>query len=349
MKPERQSLRIGTAVVLCAVLLRLLTGNMFGTIVRALGSQEVASALFYLETGRVIRPVEPDAPEQTVPPTEPETQPTSEPTAEPAATSAVTPIWEPYGEAAVPVFAASDASDIQMGGNCSRSVDLPALVQQTLSWDLADSEPAVLIVHTHATESYVNNEGYQETSPYRTLDEKYNMVSVGDRIAEVLESGGVKTLHDRTLHDYPNYSGSYNHSRKSIEQYLKEYPSIRMVLDIHRDSVENSAGEEIGYRLQVGEKKAAKLMLVVGTDTNLSHPNWRENMALAAKLYAQLEKNNPGICRPINLRKERFNQDMTGGSLLVEVGASGNTHDEALLAGELLAKSILALARGANY
>ena len=88
-------------------------------------------------------------------------------------------------------------------------------------------------------------------------------------------------------------------------------------------------------------------MLVVGSDAGgLSHPHWQENMALAVKLHAQLEKNCPGICRPISFRSQCFNQDLSPGALLVEVGAAGNTRAEALLATEQLAQGILALAHG---
>ena len=142
---------------------------------------------------------------------------------------------------------------------------------------------------------------------------------------------------------------SYNHCRQSIAAYLEQYPSIRMVLDIHRDAVEDSDGNEMAFRVQAGEQTAAQIMLVVGTDGNgLSHPGWEGNLAVALKLYAGLERLCPGINRPISLRRERFNQDMTSGSLLVEMGAAGNTRQEALLAGEYLAKSILAVAHGAN-
>ena len=88
-------------------------------------------------------------------------------------------------------------------------------------------------------------------------------------------------------------------------------------------------------------------MMVVGTDDSGNyHPNWQENLSLALKLTAQLEQTNPGICRPIDLRAERFNMDLTAGSLLVEVGAAGNTHQEALIAANALAQSVLEIAKG---
>ena len=69
-------------------------------------------------------------------------------------------------------------------------------------------------------------------------------------------------------------------------------------------------------------------------------------MALAAKLHAQLEKRFPGICRPISFRTERFNQDLSAGALLIEVGAAGDTLEEALVAVGALAEGIADLALG---
>ena len=119
------------------------------------------------------------------------------------------------------------------------------------------------------------------------------------------------------------------------------------MLDIHRDSVTDKNGKQVRLTADINGKKSAQLMLVVGTDANgLKHPDWPDNMALAVKLHAQLEKSVPGICRPISFRKQRFNQDLSPGALIVEVGAAGNSRQEALLAAEQLARAILALAKG---
>ena len=342
MKPERDCLRIGVTVIFCALLLRLFLGDALGMAVQAFGRQDVAEALLYLETGRVVHmpetvPPETEAPETIPPETVEETKPTepSEPT-------------EPVLSDALPVFSAGEGSSMKVDGNSDLSVDLSALVQQPRAWDLTDGQPAVLIVHTHGSESYVNQEGYTESAAYRTLNCDYNMVSIGDRLAEVLEQGGVTVLHDRTLHDYPSYNDAYGNCRNSIRSYLEKYPSIRMVLDVHRDAAEDGNGKQVAFSMQVGEKQAARIMLVVGTNAYSNHPGWKTNLALAAQLYAQLERQTPGICRSINLRRERFNQDMTDGSLLIEIGASGNTRQEALYAAELLGSSILAIAKGTN-
>ena len=329
MDMERKSLRIGTAVVGCALLLRLLSGSLIGNTAQLLSQPPFASWILFFETGRLVRPA------PVADPTDP--------------TQAVPGPNEPAPEDALPVFSASDASLITLHNYSGYAVDIPALLQQPLAWELAGDEPTVLILHTHATESYTNTENYPESSGYRTLDTQYNMVSVGERLAQLLEEAHIPVVHDRSLHDDPSYSGAYTQSREAIQAYLKQYPTIRLVLDLHRDSVEDSSGQQVRYTLSTDQGTAAKLMLVMGTDAGgLTHPNWSENLALAVKLQAQLEKNNPGLCRPLSFRSSRFNQDLSSGALLVEMGSAGNTRQEALRSAELLAAAIIALAHGST-
>lgn len=333
MGSENKYLRAGVLVICGALLLRLVSS---GAVASFVTKPEVITTLLLLETGRYVPAVEERIPEtdpvQTAP-TEPTTAPT-EPIAVPKPVTAAS-------------FSPSDAKLVTVNNVCGYDVDLQAMLEKPLSWDLTEGGPAVLIVHTHGTESYEKTEDYEESSAYRTRDNAYNMISIGDRIAQVLEAGGVEVLHDRTAHDYPSYNGAYASSRKSVKAYLEQYPSIRMVLDIHRDSVTRSDGTQASYALSVDGKQTAKLMMVVGTDANgNAHPNWQENMALAVKLHAQLEKMAPGSCRTISFRKQRFNQDLSVGAMLIEVGAAGNTHEEALAGAELAAQGILALAKG---
>lgn len=337
MDHQQWSLRVGAAVIVCALILRLTSTGVFQPIVDFLSQPQISSFLIYLETGRVVR------------------FSTSGDDFEIFALESAEPAFAPT-EAAVqaqmstPVFTKADAADIEMRYNCSLRPDLEELMVKPLTWDLTGSEPTVLILHTHATESYTKSEGesYTESSAYRTLNEAYNMISIGDRVAELLEAGGITVIHDRELHDYPSYNGSYNDARKSMEDYLEEYPTIQLVLDIHRDASSDSSGNQMKTTATVNGKSSAQLMLVMGTNASgLNHPNWQENLALALKLQVQLERTAPGICRYINLRSQRFNQDESTGALLVEVGAAGNTHDEALTAAEVLAQGILALKNGA--
>ena len=151
-------------------------------------------------------------------------------------------------------------------------------------------------------------------------------------------------IHDRALHDYPSYNGSYSDARKSIRKYLAEYPTIRLVLDLHRDAADTPSGQ-LRTLASTGAGDCAQLMLVMGSSASgLKHPDWEQNLSLALKLQAVLERNDPGITRSTVLRAQRFNQDLSPGCLLVEVGAAGNTHAEALRAADALAEGILALA-----
>lgn len=341
---ERKSIRVGAVVICCAVVLRLLSGGALNAMVQALTSPEAVSVMLFLETGRVIRPA---ALEETAAPTEATEPPqTTAPTLPPSTEAPTEPDTPPRALAA---FSAADASLVEVNNVCGYDADVAASLTSDLSWDLTDGAPTVLIIHSHGSESYENTEGYEASSDYRTKDTAHNVVSIGDRLVQVLEAGGIRAVHDRQLHDSPSYSDSYNNARQSIRSYLEKYPTIRLVLDIHRDAVENGDGEQLKFTADAGGQTVAQLMLVVGTDASgLSHPHWPENMSLAVKLHAQLEKNTPGICRPISFRSQRFNQDLSSGALIVEVGSAGNTRQEALLAAELLGQAIIDLSKGST-
>jgi stage II sporulation protein P len=240
----------------------------------------------------------------------------------------------------------TDAEFVDVNNYSGKTADVKALLQKPLSWQLQQAEPTVLILHSHGTESYRKTEDYKETAKYRTGNTDYNVVSVGARLAQVLEAGGVKVIHDTCMHDELSYNNSYSHARTSTKEYLEKYPSVFLVLDIHRDAVENKQGEQVKFTVNTEKGTAAQLMLVVGTNARLSHGDWPENMALAVKLHALLEKSYPGICRPISFRAQRFNQDLSPGALIVEVGAAGNDRQEALLSAEILGQTILSMAQG---
>ena len=322
---QRRSLQVGAAAIGLAVAVRLVSGGVLAPLAQRIGKWETASLLLYLETGRVVR----YTPEPIAAPTVPETVPTL-----PASPERV-------------VFSQEDAELVDFKLEWDYSPDVESLLTQPLDWNLRQDAPTVLILHTHATESY-SGEEYAQSSAYRTLDEHYNMVSVGEELARLLEEAGIQVIHDTTLHDYPSYTGSYEEARQTVRRYLEEYPSIQLVLDLHRDAAEDENGNQVATttRLPIGE--TAQLMLVLGSDAGgLEHPGWERNLALAVKLQAALEKQNPGITRPTRLTTQRYNQDLLPGMLLVEVGAAGNTRAQALLAMEPLSQAILTLVNGA--
>ena len=343
MDQLKRTLRFGAAVISCAVAARLGAAGTLIPLGEWFRSADTQSFLLYLETGRKVR-FSPSL-EETAEPVA-ETSLPAEPVAETVRpTEPVVPETEP--PPALPVFSAGDAALMEIRYSCSLRPDLAVLMERPLRWDLSGPEPKVLILHTHATESYTRQgEDYRESSAFRTLDEGYNMISVGARVAELLTQAGIGVIHDRSLHDYPSYNGSYNHARKAIQEILKENPSICLVLDLHRDA-SGDLNNQFRPSTEVDGQKVAQIMLVMGTDAaGLKHPDWQENLSLGLKLQAQLERQAPGITRPMSLRSQRFNQDLTTGSLLIEMGAAGNTHPEALRAAEQLADAIIALAKG---
>lgn len=243
-------------------------------------------------------------------------------------------------EAPLPAFSGSEEVDLYYA--VRKNPDIEDLLAKPLTWNLFGEEPTVLILHTHTTESYSRQgEDYRETSPWRTRDEAYNMRSIGTLVADILKRQGIGVVQDENTHDYPSYSGSYIRSRQSVREILKEHPTIRLVLDLHRDAA-GEGGRQLRTLATVNGETSAQLMIVIGTN----HESYEENLSLGLKLHVQLEQQSPGIMRPLQLRNQRFNQDLSPGALLIEVGAAGNSHSEARLAATQLADAILSLARG---
>lgn len=327
MDLEQKSLRVGAVVIAATVALRLLGSGALQPLVKLLENPGVASFLIYLETGRIVR-----NPSKTV---------------ENWSTESPPPEISPQ-EPALPVFSEGDLALVDIRNVTDYQPDTASLLEKPLQWDLTGSDPTVLILHTHTTESYRKTEAedYQESSAYHSLDDNYNMVSIGDALAQRLEEAGIGVVHDRQIHDYPSYNGSYQHARFAMEELLAQYPTVQLVLDIHRDAADVD-GQQLATFASIDGEPASQLMLVLGTDAGgLEHPHWQENLSLALKLQVTLEKQNPAICRNLILRSSRFNQDLCPGALLVEVGAAGDTRNQALQAVDALAEGIIALAGG---
>jgi stage II sporulation protein P len=223
------------------------------------------------------------------------------------------------------------------------SFDIPAMLSQTPKQTASDG-PQILIIHTHASESFLPDERdfYIPTDIERTEDTRYNIVRVGDEIAGRLEEDfGLTILHDRNINDFPTYSGSYARTLRAIEGYLREHPTIQVVLDIHRDSITSRDGFTFKTVCESSYGKTAQMMFVVGTNgTGLPHPGWRDNLTFAVQLQSRLLEACPTLMRPIHLRKERFNQHATPGSLILEIGTAANTLTEALRAANLFCDAV---------
>ena len=322
-------------------------------------SAELAQWVLYLETGRradwpeeaarTVR-VWPVVVEEAVPaaaaeiPDEPSDPAAERPGAVPAAEEAPAAAPETaFG------FTDAEADAIKSAGACSYTVDKRALLQQPSTLDLSQDGPKVLIVHTHSCEAYTPTAAwdYEASDTLRTRDKDRSVVRVGSEIAAVLEEAGIETIHDTALNDDPAYSGAYARMLTTIEGYLEQYPSIQMVLDVHRDAAEDARGMQLAYTADIAGEPCAQVMLVVGTDEGgLEHPGWRENLANALKLQALLNRDYPGLCRPVDLRTERFNAHTSPGALLAEFGAAGNTLPEAIRSGRYFAAGVARFIRG---
>lgn len=223
-----------------------------------------------------------------------------------------------------------------------RELDSSLLREGTVDVPLGEG-PQILIVHTHGSEAYSMTDGdtYEESDPYRTTDCSHNVVRVGEEMATVFRAYGFQVIHDTTLCDYPAYNGAYDRSRAVVEQWLAKYPTIKVVFDVHRDALVGGEGEIYKMVSTEAGQKVAQVMMVLGTDAGgADHPRWKDNMAFALTLQRNLVKGYTSLVRPTVLRKSRYNQQLSPGSILVEVGGHGNSLSEAIAGGRLWADNV---------
>ncbi len=207
----------------------------------------------------------------------------------------------------------------------------------------AADKPQVLIMHTHTTESYepYSRSYFDEDFLCRTTDSSMNMTAVGRAMKKVFEDNGIRTLHDETIHDYPSYNGSYDRSRETVKAILEKYPSIKVVLDVHRDAIERENGGRVAPSTVINGKSSAQVMLICGCDDGtMGMPECMKNLSAASLFQQYMESSYSGLTRPVLFDYRQYNQDLTTGSLLLEVGGHANSIDQAVYAGELSAEAI---------
>ena len=221
-------------------------------------------------------------------------------------------------------------------------VDAAQILAEGPGLTLPAEGPQILIIHTHASEAYTQAgaDRYAASDNGRTEDTQFNVVRIGDELTEILTEAGLNVVHDRGIYDYPSYTGSYARAEAAITQYLDSFPDIRVVLDIHRDALGSG---DVVYKTMAEEEGnvASQIMLLVGTDeSGLEHAFWRGNLAFALYLQNAVNSAFPTLMRPVLLVSQRYNQQLTPGSLIVEVGSSGNTLREALAAIRLFGRAV---------
>ena len=225
------------------------------------------------------------------------------------------------------------------------SINIQEILEERIDLSVSEDKPTVLIFHTHTTETYqILDRGFYETGfMTRTKDESQNMVRVGKEICAEIEKAGYKVIHDTEIHDL-SYNGAYEHSRKRVEEYLKKYPTIQIVLDIHRDAIQQNDGSKIKPTATIQGKKAAQIMIISGCQEKgnpiENFPDWRYNLTFAVHLQNQLEKMFQGITRPLYFCPRKYNMNLTHCSLLVEVGSDANTLEEAVYTGKCIGAAL---------
>ena len=341
----RLSLSAGLGENALALLRRLGEDPAFTGAVLGLEQAESAAAAPEAEAADPA-PVERPA---LLPPTpEPESKPIPI-RAEGAALPEPAPEQEPLSEPDPEPTEAAPLPQPEIKNGTSYVFDPAELLAQPLPFTLSAELPQVLILHTHGSEAYSQSGGaYEESDHSRTEDKTKSVVQVGEVLAESLEAEGLHVLHDTELYDYPSYSGSYGRSLAAVQRALEENPSVKVVIDLHRDAASTPGGG--AYRTEYvapGGVICSQLMLIAATGENgLSFPAWRENLGFALRLQAELQSRYPGLARPLYVAPERYNEHAAPAYLLIEVGTDGNTLSEAENAARLLAQCLAAVLAG---
>ncbi len=252
-------------------------------------------------------------------------------------------------KAVSPYSANTKYGSVYLKNNIGTKIDIKSLLNKKLSFKIKkNAEPQVLIIHTHTTETYLSEDRdyYTESDESRTRDSTKNMIAVGKVVEAKLKSAGIGVIHDTAVHDYPSYSGSYTRSAATVKSDLNAYPSVKIVIDIHRDAITSTADKsKIKPTVTINNKKCAQVMLVMGSQTGgiTGYPNWMENLSLAVKYQERMEKMYPSLARSITLNSAKYNQNLSKGYLLLEVGSDANTLEEAKNGAEMAAEALVSL------
>ena len=244
-------------------------------------------------------------------------------------------------------FRTSGATDTVDGisiknATATKKPDFSALLNEGPELEISDkAQPCVLIFHTHTTESYLlsDNGVFYEDYATRSTDSAKNMIRVGDEICRVLQENGIGFIHDTNIYD-ESYEGAYSRSREGVKKYLEEYPSIQIVLDVHRDAIYYSDTERAKPTAEIDGGKAAQIMIITGAEEGYisDFPNWENNLKFALLFQKTAEENYEGLMKPLYFCQRKYNMDLGVCSLLLEMGTDANTLDEAMYSGYLTGK-----------
>jgi stage II sporulation protein P len=213
----------------------------------------------------------------------------------------------------------------------NRNIDFESIISKDVI--LTKKSDKILLYSTHTSESYTNSENYkfEYSSVMRSLDAKYNMISIAKELNQNLLKKGFSSIHNTTPHDYGAYTGAYLKSRETVVNALTNMGSAGIIIDVHRDAMEDLTFRPVA---NINGIQVSQLMFVVGIGDN---KYWEDNLRLALKLQEIANNIYPGLFRQIVIRDSTYNQDLNKYSMLVEFGATGNTIDEVKLSTRCLA------------
>ena len=234
------------------------------------------------------------------------------------------------------------SGNIKVQNRTDKKINIDKILKEGANLKIADkSKPTILIYHTHTHECFValDNGKYMQGETTQSANPAHNIVRVGDAIVEQLEKAGFAVLHDTEIHD-DDYNNAYAHSGKTIDTYLKKYPSIEVTIDIHRDSigVEGDSKARTAVVKEINGKKAAQIMIITGCEENFitGFPHWYDNLHFALGLQKRFSDDYPGLARPLYFADRKYDMYKTKNSVLIEVGADGNTLEQAVYSGKMI-------------
>ncbi|MBP3330558.1 MAG: stage II sporulation protein P [Clostridia bacterium] len=241
-----------------------------------------------------------------------------------------------YGEDS----ATQKEGNVLVKNTTGRDLDISETLKLQPSLKKAEKgEISVLIFHTHTTESYqtLDRKTYLKNFSARSENENLNMVRVGKEIAEQLENAGIGVIHDTQIYDR-SYSGAYERSGEAVDKYLEKYPTIQVVLDVHRDAIQTSETSKIKPVTNIKGKKAAQIMIITGCEGGsiTDFPDWEKNLRFALRLQKTAEDMYPTLMRPLFFCNRKYNMYKSECSVLLEMGSDANTLDEAAYSGRLI-------------
>ncbi len=234
---------------------------------------------------------------------------------------------------------------IALNNKSFKDINIKNSLARKIGLELQNSaEPQVLIYHTHTTEGYMSEakDFYTQNDSARNTDNTKNVFAVGEALADSLKKSEIVSLHDGTQHDNPSYSGSYKRSAETIKNNLSAHPSVKLGIDLHRDSIPSGENDKVALTKEIGGKQAAQIMIIVSTGYDGSD----DNFTFALRLQQAFEAMYPGLARPMTVYKSVYNQDLLPYGLLIEVGTDANSLDEAKYSGELIGNVLGPLLKG---